>query len=195
VRRRAVVRDDPAFADLRCVVVRRAVARAVVRRAVDLLVAALRWVVVRRVVGFFAFADLRCVVRRAVGFFALAVLRCVVERLGAADRRVVDLLIAALRRGVVRPAALFLAVDLRAVRRRPSAAAWPVWPRRSFDFARLRLRLRSFGESYFDAPASLSAIAIACLRFFTLRLPRAVFSSPRLYSCMTRLTVFFCAGL
>jgi hypothetical protein len=55
--------------------------------------------------------------------------------------------------------------------------------------------LRSFGESYFDAPASLSAIAIACLRFFTLRLPRAVFSSPCLYSCMTRLTVFFCAGL
>jgi len=46
-----------------------------------------------------------------------------------------------------------------------------------------------------DWPDSDIAIAIACLEFLTLRAPRAVLSSPCLYSCMTRRTVLRCAGL
>src|SRR5215467_4138698 len=46
--------------------------------------------------------------------------------------------------------------------------------------------------SYFDAPASRSPMAIACLGFLTLR-PRLVSSSPCLNSCMTRPMVSFCA--
>ena len=45
-----------------------------------------------------------------------------------------------------------------------------------------------------DAPASLNAIAMACFGFFTLRRP-PLLSSPCLYSCMTRSTVFFCGLL
>jgi len=85
------------------------------------------------------------------------------------------------------------ALDFR--RLLPSAASCPVPPRRSFSLVRRRLRVFSFGLSYFEAPASCRAIAIACFGFFTFLLPRAVFSSPCLNSCITRSIVSFCAGL
>ena len=89
-----------------------------------------------------------------------------------------------------------LALDAFAVRRpRPSAASWPVSPRRSFSLVRRRFFVFSFGDSYLEAPASCRAMAIACFGFFTLRFPAAVFSSPCLNSCITLWTVFFCAGL
>ena len=61
-----------------------------------------------------------------------------------------------------------------------------------------------FGERFlvllfalvFGGAASCSAIAIACLRFFTLpALPSGpLFNSPCANSCMTRPTTFFCFG-
>lgn len=108
-----------------------------------------------------------------------------------------DLLRAVLLRVELRFAAVFLAVLFRrglflATLFLPSRLAKPVSPRRSADlvlrkFARFFLRL-----SYFETPASRSAMAIACLRLFTLP-PRPRGSSPCLYSCMTRPMVFFCA--
>src|SRR5208337_3293602 len=56
--------------------------------------------------------------------------------------------------------------------------------------------LFSLSLSYFDAPASLSAIAIAWRRFLTLPAlpPGPLLSSPCLNSCITRPSVFRCRG-
>jgi hypothetical protein len=50
--------------------------------------------------------------------------------------------------------------------------------------------------SYFEAPASFKAIAIACRLLFTLPPlpPGPLLSSPCLNSCITRPVVFFCRG-
>src|SRR3954470_25049295 len=70
----------------------------------------------------------------------------------------------------------------------PSRSCWAVLPVASLRLLVARLRRFFFGLSYFESPASLSAIAIACLRLFTLPpLPAGpLFSSPCLNSCITR---------
>src|SRR5882724_5061240 len=84
------------------------------------------------------------------------------------------------------------AAPLASVRR---CAPWPsfwasaVLPVRSFDFVLLRLARFFFGELRLDEPASLSAMAIACLRLFTLAPLRPLSSSPFLNSCITRSVV------
>src|SRR5262245_66591483 len=78
----------------------------------------------------------------------------------------------------------------------PSRSCWPVRLRASLRFVFLKLLFLSALVSYFDAPASWRAIAIACLRLLTLPpLPlRPLLSSPCLNSCMTRPVVFRCRG-
>jgi hypothetical protein len=160
------------------------------------LVVALRAVVLR--------ADLRAVVRvadlvalaRVAGFRWVA--RTGLRRVALADLRALDLLAADLladARRVDLVGDLLGIASVRAARARPSVAAWAVSPRFSLALVRRRLCVRSCGVSYFDAPASLNAIAIACFGFLTFLAPRAVFNSPCLYSCMTRLTVLRWVGV
>jgi hypothetical protein len=82
--------------------------------------------------------------------------------------------------------------ELRLFRRTVRVAFLPPVAR---DFAAL-LRFCDLVR-YFDAPDSCSAMAIACLRLFTLPPlpPLPLLSSPRLYSCMTRPAVLRCRGV
>ena len=78
----------------------------------------------------------------------------------------------------------------------PSRSCWKVSPRASFRLDLARLRLFSLALSYFDAPASLSAMAIAWRGLLTLPpLPLGpLLSSPCLNSCITRPMVLRCRG-
>jgi hypothetical protein len=108
-----------------------------------------------------------------------------------------ELLRAVLLRVELRFAAVFLAILFRvepflATLFLPSRLAKPVSPRRSADLVLRKFARFFLGLSYFEAPASRRAMAIACLRLFTLP-PRPRGSSSCLYSCITRPMVFFCA--
>jgi hypothetical protein len=132
--------------------------------------------------------DLRALDLRDVDFRP-AVLRVVLrdEVLRAVALRPVLLRVDVLRADVLRADDDLRRDDLRV------AAVLPE-PSRRFVFA--RSRLFSDGLSWLEAPASCKAIAIACFGFLTLpRRPLPALSSPCLYSCMTRSTVFFCPEL
>jgi hypothetical protein len=146
----------------------------------------------------------RDVLRDAVRRF-VPVLRPAVD-LRALDLRDVDFRPAVLR--VVLRDEVLRAVALRPVLlradvlradddlRRDDLRVAAVLPDRSRRFVFARLRLFSDGLSWLEAPASCKAIAIACLGFLTLpRRPLPALSSPCLYSCITRSTVFFCPEL
>ena len=85
--------------------------------------------------------------------------------------------------------------------RQSHAHAWPslrcfaVFPARSLALVLARFFVFFAVLTRLLAPASDNAMAIACLRFFTLPpFPFGpLFNSPCLYSCMTRPVVFFCA--
>jgi len=70
----------------------------------------------------------------------------------------------------------------------PSRSCCPVSPRASLRLVLAKFLLFSEVLSYFEAPASLSAMAMACRLLLTLPPAplRPLFSSPCLNSCMTR---------